>query len=98
MTARAALRAATAEEHRNVDTAFSPFHLGNETGYRDSLLAQAAAFLPVEQGFDEGDATDILPDWPARRRGDLLLPIWPRSKSRHRQVARMTAPNRPKPS
>lgn len=72
MTARAALRAATAEEHRKVDTAFSRFRLGDETGYRDFLLAQAAGFLPIEQALDEGGAAGILPDWPERRRGDLL--------------------------
>ena len=73
MKARAALRAATAEEHRKVDAAFSRFRLGDETGYRDFLLAQAAGFLPVEQALDEGGAAQILPDWPERRRGDLLL-------------------------
>lgn len=72
MTARAALRAATADEHRKVDTAFSRFHLGDETGYRDFLLAQAGGFLPVEAALDEARAETILPDWPTRRRGDLL--------------------------
>ena len=72
MKARAALRAATAAEHREVDAAFSRFRLGDETGYRDFLLAQAAGFLPVEQALDEGGAAKILPDWPQRRRGDLL--------------------------
>lgn len=73
MTARAALRAATAEEHKRVDAAFSRFHLGSETGYRDFLLAQAGGFLPVEQALDAGGAEAILDDWPARRRSDLLL-------------------------
>ena len=72
MKARAALRAATAEEHRKVDAAFSRFRLGDETGYRDFLLAQAAGFLPVEQALDEGGAEAFLPDWLERRRGDLL--------------------------
>lgn len=72
MTARAALRAATAEEHRKVDTAFSRFHLGDETGYRDFLRAQAAGFLPIERALDEAQAETILADWPQRRRGHLL--------------------------
>lgn len=72
MTARAALRAATADEHRKVDAAFSRFHLGNETGYRGFLLAQAGGFLPVEAELDEAKAEAILPDWPQRRRADLL--------------------------
>lgn len=73
MKARAALRAATAEEHLNVDAAFSRFRLGDETGYRDFLLAQAAGFLAVERALDEEGAAGILDDWPQRRRGDLLL-------------------------
>ena len=72
MKARAALRAATAEEHRKVDAAFSGFRLGHETGYRAFLLAQAEAFLPVEQALDEAGAETILADWPRRRRGPLL--------------------------
>jgi heme oxygenase len=72
MTARAALRAATAAEHARVDAAFSRFHLGDETGYRDFLLAQAGGFLPIEAALDEAGAETILPDWPQRRRGDLL--------------------------
>jgi len=72
MTARAALRAATADEHRRVDAAFSRFHLGSETGYRDFLLAQAGGFLPIEAALDEAEAETILPDWAERRRSDLL--------------------------
>jgi heme oxygenase len=72
MTARAALRAATAEEHKKVDTAFSRFRLADETGYRAFLRAQAGGFLPIEAALDRGNAAGILADWPARRRGDLL--------------------------
>ena len=72
MKARAALRAATAEEHRKVDAAFSRFALSTEAGYRGFLLAQAEAFLPVEKALDEAGAAAVLPDWPQRRRGDLL--------------------------
>ena len=72
MKARAALRAATAEEHKRVDAAFSRFDLGGEAGYRDFLLAQAEAFLPVEAALDKAGAEAVLPDWPLRRRGQLL--------------------------
>ena len=72
MTARAALRAATAAEHRRVDTAFSRFDLASEAGYRAFLLAQAEGFLPVETALDDAGAASVLSDWPARRRGDLL--------------------------
>ena len=72
MKARAALRGATAEEHKRVDAAFSSFDLGSEAGYRGFLLAQAGGFLPVEAALDEAGADTVLDDWPARRRGALL--------------------------
>lgn len=72
MKARAALRAATASEHERVDAAFSRFDLASATGYRGFLTAQAEAFLPVEAALDEAGAATFLPDWPERRRGDLL--------------------------
>jgi heme oxygenase len=72
MKIRAALRAATADCHKRVDAAFSRFDLSSEDGYRRFLLAQAEAFLPVEASLDAGHAEAVLPDWPQRRRGDLL--------------------------
>ncbi len=72
MSARAALKAATAEAHERVDTAFSLFDLASGDGYRRFLLAQAGALLPVEAELDRAGAEAILPDWPERRRGDLL--------------------------
>ncbi|HTU12368.1 MAG TPA: biliverdin-producing heme oxygenase [Allosphingosinicella sp.] len=72
MTARAALRAATGAAHERVDALFSRFPLGDEAGYRDFLLAQAGGFLPVENALDAAGAERVLPDWPNRRRGDLL--------------------------
>jgi heme oxygenase len=66
------LRARTAEEHARVDRLFSCFELGRDDGYRRFLLAQAAAFLPIEEALDRGGAADLLPDWPERKRGDLL--------------------------
>ena len=72
MKVRAALRAATADCHKRVDTAFSRFDLATEDGYRRFLLAQAQAFLPIEAALDEAGAETVLPNWPERRRGDLL--------------------------
>lgn len=66
------LRASTADAHERVDAAFSRFDLASEDGYRRFLLAQAEAFLPVEAALDSAGAETILPDWPQRRRGDLL--------------------------
>ena len=72
MTVRAALRAATAACHKRVDHAYSRFDLGSAHGYRTFLAAQADAFLPVEKALDDAGAKTVLPDWPQRRRGDLL--------------------------
>jgi len=72
MTARTALRSATAGAHERVDAAFSLFDLGSESGYRSFLLAQAAALLPTEAELDAAGAGDVLNDWAERRRGDLL--------------------------
>ena len=57
MKVRAALRAATADCHKRVDTAFSRFDLATEDGYRRFLLAQAQAFLPIEAALDEAQGT-----------------------------------------
>ena len=72
MRASLALRGGTAAEHERVDAAFSRFDLTNEGGYRAFLLAQAIAFLPTEAALDAAGAGSLIPDWPARRRGDLL--------------------------
>lgn len=67
------LRAATAAEHERVDSLFSRFDLASRAGYRDFLTAQAAAFLPVEDALEEAGAAQLVPDWPARRRGHFLV-------------------------
>lgn len=72
MSARAALRAATAPDHEKVDAAFARFDLGSADGYRRFLAAQAGGFLPVEAALDAAGAGAVIPDWAARRRGDLL--------------------------
>lgn len=72
-TARFALRAATADAHDRVDALFSQCDLTGRAGYGAFLQAQAAAFLPIERAIDASDWGDAVPDWPARRRGALLL-------------------------
>ena len=72
MSARAALREGTAVEHDRVDRLFSRLDLAHEEDYRRFLLAQAAAFLPVEDRLDAGGTAEIVPDWGSRRRADLL--------------------------
>jgi heme oxygenase (biliverdin-IX-beta and delta-forming) len=72
MSARAFLRSSTAEAHERVDSSFSRFDLSDAAGYGRFLRAQAAAFLPVEEVLDSAGAADLIPDWPQRRRADLL--------------------------
>jgi len=72
VSARAALRAATAAEHERVDRLFSSADLGAIDGYRRFLVAQAAAFLPIEAALEAAGAAQVLADWPQRRRSHLL--------------------------
>lgn len=72
MTARAALRAATAADHERVDRLFSSLDLAREADYRLFLTAQAAAHLPVEEAIEAAGACALLADWPERRRAHLL--------------------------
>jgi heme oxygenase len=73
VSARAALRAATAEDHERVDRLFSRLDLGSDADYRLFLTAQAAAHLPVEAALDASGIMAFVPNWPERRRSDLLL-------------------------
>ena len=72
MKARSHLRSATAEAHERVDRLFGAYDLADREGYRRFLLAQAAAFLPVEASLDAAGAGRLLADWSARQRGDRL--------------------------
>jgi heme oxygenase len=73
MSARAALRAGTAAEHERVDSLFGALDLAQLDDYTLFLQAQAAAFLPTEAALDSAEAHKLLPDWPERRRSDLVL-------------------------
>ncbi|MEA1071614.1 biliverdin-producing heme oxygenase [Sphingomonas sp. LY160] len=73
MTARAALRAATDAAHQRVDAYFSRLDLADPDDYARFLLAQASAFLPVEQAIHEAGASLVITDWDSRRRSTLLL-------------------------
>lgn len=72
MTARSALRSATADDHRRVDDIFSAFSLSKEAGYRGFLRAIAAAHVPAEAGLDAAGAGAVLTDWEKRRRNRLI--------------------------
>lgn len=73
MTGHLALRAATQDDHAVVDGLFSRFDLASRKGYAGFLRAQAAALLPIERALDAAEAEKAVPDWPARRRGALLI-------------------------
>lgn len=72
MSARAALRAATAADHERVDALFSHYDLATLDGYRRFLLAQAVAFLPAEEMLTRAGASRLIKDWDARRRSVAL--------------------------
>lgn len=72
-SARSLLRTATASAHERVDRAFGALDLGNRDEYRRFLIAQAGPLLTVEAAIDAFDPTALLPDWPERRRGPLLV-------------------------
>jgi heme oxygenase len=71
---RLLLRTATGAAHDRVDAAFGGFDLATRDGYTAFLRAQADAFLPVEAAIDRtiALASDMLDDWPQRRRSDAL--------------------------
>ena len=70
--ARDVLRRETRDLHDAVDAVYSTFRLDTHDDYAAFLAAQAAAHLPCEMALDRAQAERILPDWPLRRRADLL--------------------------
>lgn len=72
MSARSALRTATADDHERVDAIFGSFRLEHQAGYRAFLRATAAAYLPVEAALDAAGAERVVEDWEERRRADLI--------------------------
>ena len=72
MTARAALREATRAAHERVDAAFGVHDLADRAGYARFLVAQAAAFGPVEQALGNAGAARLIEQWDQWRRAPLL--------------------------
>jgi heme oxygenase (biliverdin-IX-beta and delta-forming) len=68
-----ALRAGTAEAHDRVDTAFAAFDLADRESYAAFLQAHAEVLLPLEEALDAAGAEALVPDWPDRKRGALLV-------------------------
>lgn len=72
MSARSALRDGTRAEHERVDRLFGRLDLTAPLDYRLFLIAQAAAFLPVEAALEQAGVESIIPDWSERRRSQPL--------------------------
>lgn len=72
VSARFALREATAAAHERVDSLFSALDLADPHAYRTFLAAQAAAHIPVEEAIEANGIEALLPDWPERRRAPLI--------------------------
>lgn len=72
MTARFALKHATAQAHERLDARFSRFDLTDRNDYGAFLLAQAGAFLPTEAALDDAGAGTVIGDWSDRRRASAL--------------------------
>lgn len=72
-TTRLRLRDATRAEHDAVEDLYAHFDLGRLADYGAFLACQAAAHIPIEDALGSAGAAGVLGDWPARRRGHLLL-------------------------
>jgi heme oxygenase len=68
-----ALREGTRDAHEALDGLFARFDLSDAAGYAAFLSAHAQALLPLEAALDAAGADRVMPDWPARRRGALLI-------------------------
>lgn len=69
---RFTLRHATADAHQAVEAGFSRLDLCQIDDYRTFLSSLAAAFVPLERALEATGIDRFLPDWPQRRRRDLL--------------------------
>jgi len=71
-SARLLLRDATADWHEQVDRRFADVDLADRNHYCRFLAAHAAALLPIELALDAANVAAVVPDWPLRRRGQLI--------------------------
>jgi heme oxygenase len=67
------LRQQTRCEHVRTEAVYADFDLQTRHGYTRFLVAQASASLAVEQSLETAGVTDVVEDWPDRRRGHLLF-------------------------
>ena len=69
---RSLLRTATHAQHRALDQQLAGLDLARSDCYRSFLEASAAAVVPLEARLDASAVSDHFPDWPQRRRAELL--------------------------
>lgn len=67
------LRERTRTDHDRVDAAFARFDLGDPADYREFLLAQASALLPLETALTAAGIENIVCDWSHRQRASRIL-------------------------
>ncbi|QFY60944.1 biliverdin-producing heme oxygenase [Rhizobium grahamii] len=72
MSLRSALRAQTSDCHAEVDTIFGRFDLSDPPQYSLFLSAHARIVPVVEMALEHAGIIELLPDWPERRRRELL--------------------------
>ncbi|WP_064705974.1 biliverdin-producing heme oxygenase [Rhizobium bangladeshense] len=73
MSLRSVLRAQTADCHAEVDKLFGIFDLSSKEQYRTFLRAHARVIPAAENALEEAGIVRLLPDWPERRRAQLLF-------------------------
>ncbi|MBX4910645.1 MULTISPECIES: biliverdin-producing heme oxygenase [Rhizobium] len=73
MSLRSVLRAETADCHAKVDKLFGIFDLSSREQYRTFLRAHARIIPAAEHALEEAGVVRLLPDWPERRRAQLLF-------------------------
>ena len=73
MSLRSVLRAQTADCHAEVDKLFGTFDLSRKEQYRIFLRAHARIIPAAENALEEAGVIRLLPDWPERRRAQLLF-------------------------
>jgi heme oxygenase (biliverdin-IX-beta and delta-forming) len=73
MTLRNALRAGTADYHDVVDALFGRFDLSDRQQYGAFLSGHARVLGSAEMELERSGIDRLLPDWPQRRRREMLL-------------------------
>lgn len=73
MSVRFTLRDATRAAHDRLDTLLGAHDLADRDSYGRFLLAQARAFLPVEEALQAAGADRLIPGWSGQRRSMALI-------------------------